>query len=105
MYVCMQSLLITVRVMDDVKDYDLDVKIHPERPLPRGLLAYDEVVLVIKLTLAGLLGYACLMGARFGANVGWFFAFLVSGGRRVRVERSGDEEEKGGVEAVFLPEF
>ena len=88
----MQCLLITVRVMDDVKDYDLDVKIHPERPLPRGLIAYDEVVLVIKLMLGGLLGYAWLMGMRFGANVGWFFAFLVSGGGGRRIRR-GEKRE------------
>ena len=93
----MQCLLITVRVMNDVKDYELDVKIHPERPLPRGLIAYDEVVLVIQMMLGCLLGYALMMGMRFGAEVGWFFAFVVSGCEgRVRVTGEEGLVERGG---------
>ena len=64
--------------MDDVKDYDKDVIVHPDRPLPRGLIAYDEVALVVKITLAILIGYSVLMAVRYGPQVGGFFAFVVS---------------------------
>lgn len=33
---------LTMRIMDEVKDYTKDQIAHPERPLPRGLLSLDE---------------------------------------------------------------
>lgn len=42
-------LLITLRIMDDVKDYEKDKICHPDCPLPRGFMAYDEVCTVINM--------------------------------------------------------
>ncbi|KAI1316672.1 hypothetical protein EDD11_009628 [Mortierella claussenii] len=39
--------LITLRVMDDLKDVDTDIVAHPERPLPRGLVTVREASIVV----------------------------------------------------------
>ncbi|KAG0309105.1 hypothetical protein BGZ98_005217 [Dissophora globulifera] len=39
--------LITLRVMDDLKDVDTDILAHPERPLPRGLVTVREASIVV----------------------------------------------------------
>ncbi|KAG0005430.1 hypothetical protein BGZ80_007767 [Entomortierella chlamydospora] len=39
--------LITLRVMDDLKDVDTDILAHPERPLPRGLVTAREASIVV----------------------------------------------------------
>ncbi|KAF9900755.1 hypothetical protein BX616_002513 [Lobosporangium transversale] len=39
--------LITLRVMDDLKDVDTDIVAHPERPLPRGLVTTHEASIVV----------------------------------------------------------
>ncbi|KAF9988160.1 hypothetical protein BGZ65_011513 [Modicella reniformis] len=51
--------LITLRVMDDLKDVDTDIAAHPERPLPRGLVTAREAsfvvhTLVLVLVLNGI---------------------------------------------------
>lgn len=40
-------LFATLRLMDELKDYQKDIIAHPERPLPRGLLKTDRVAIVI----------------------------------------------------------
>jgi 4-hydroxybenzoate polyprenyltransferase len=70
-------LLLTIRVMDDVKDYDKDVIVHPDRPLPRGLISVEEVTMAIKMSLALLLLLAFLIGWRYDRQTGGLFAFLV----------------------------
>lgn len=70
-------LLLTVRVMDDIKDYELDVAIHPDRPLPRGLVPYKEAVLVINLVLGALSMYAVILSLRFSLDVGITFGIAV----------------------------
>ncbi|XP_062518091.1 uncharacterized protein LOC134193281 [Corticium candelabrum] len=71
-------ILLTLRIMDDVKDYDKDVVVHPDRPLPRKLLQKSEVELVIRVTMAALLMYSVVMvwGLGWSAAV-WFAAELV----------------------------
>lgn len=91
--------------MDDVKDYDLDCSIHPERyfnkhiqtiitfltaipslffvlvcfrPLPRGLLKYDDVVVAINLVLAAMILYAVILGVWFNPSVGITFGIQVN---------------------------
>ncbi|KAF9576882.1 hypothetical protein EC968_000006 [Mortierella alpina] len=39
--------LVTLRVMDDLKDVDTDIVAHPERPLPRGLVTAREASVVV----------------------------------------------------------
>ena len=70
-------VLLTVRVMDDVKDFELDKVVHPERPLPRGLLRYDHVCSVIRVTLGSLLLLAGVTALRFNVQVGALFAAQV----------------------------
>ncbi|KAF9315039.1 hypothetical protein BG003_003540 [Podila horticola] len=47
--------LITLRVMDDLKDVDTDILAHPERPLPRGLVTAREASIVVHTLVAILL--------------------------------------------------
>lgn len=61
-----------LRLMDELKDYDKDLLAHPERPLPRGLLAKGEVNRVIYGLSAAMIAYAALCGAL----VGWQSAAL-----------------------------
>lgn len=70
-------LLLTVRVMDDVKDYEKDKVVHPDRPLPRGLIRYDEVRTVIWLSQLSMVVYGFLIGVRFGWLPGLFFFLQV----------------------------
>ena len=76
-------VLLTVRVMDDVKDFELDKVVHPERPLPRGLLRYDHACSVIRVTLGSLLLLAGVMALRFNVQVGELFAAQVVYATRV----------------------
>ncbi|KAF9438997.1 hypothetical protein BGZ76_001892 [Entomortierella beljakovae] len=46
--------LVTLRVMDDLKDVDTDILAHPERPLPRGLVTAHEASVVVH-TLVSIL--------------------------------------------------
>ncbi|MHC1743407.1 MAG: hypothetical protein AB9873_10300 [Syntrophobacteraceae bacterium] len=62
--------LIQLRWMDEVKDVDKDRLAHPERPLPRGLVSFPEVVRVIRgfnvaavVFAAVLAGLGYLLGA------------------------------------------
>eukprot|EP01137_Pigoraptor_chileana_P011133 Opistho-2@61540 len=50
--------LITIRFMDDVKDFDKDCEVHPDRPLPRGLLKVSEVTNAVRYLLASLFAFA-----------------------------------------------
>lgn len=73
-------LLLCLRVMDDVKDYDKDVICHPDRPLPRGLLRKGEVEFVIRATMVLLFIYSLVLGMVLGWSSGlWFGAQLVYG--------------------------
>lgn len=63
-------LLFLIRLMDEVKDFEKDKVVHPERPLPRGLIEYSEVVSVIHAISVALVLYSLLLGITFGAGVG-----------------------------------
>ncbi|KAG0358830.1 hypothetical protein BGZ54_010258 [Gamsiella multidivaricata] len=47
--------LITLRVMDDLKDVDTDILAHPERPLPRGLVTAREANVVVHILVSILI--------------------------------------------------
>lgn len=53
-----------LRLYDEIKDFELDVKINPKRPLPRGLLKHDHLYYMILFCLVAEL--ACF--AFFGMN-------------------------------------
>ena len=51
----------TLRLMDELKDYDKDVIAHPERPLPRGVLSREHVATAVRGLVACMLVYAAVM--------------------------------------------
>jgi 4-hydroxybenzoate polyprenyltransferase len=61
-------------MMDEVKDYDKDVIVHPDRPLPRGILKKQEVEFVIRVIVLALSLYSVLVGMAFGWSAGLWFA-------------------------------
>eukprot|EP00731_Ephydatia_muelleri_P011078 Em0005g1664a len=63
-------LLFLIRLMDEVKDFEKDKVVHPERPLPRGLIEYSEVVSVIHAISGALVLYSLMLAAVFGPAVG-----------------------------------
>ena len=82
-----QVLLLVIRIMDDVKDYEKDKVVHPDRhvlyylqhatcntllrrPLPRGLIKFEEVTNFINIAMASTVVYGVLLGLRFGSSVG-----------------------------------
>ncbi|XP_064382251.1 uncharacterized protein LOC135331124 [Halichondria panicea] len=73
----MMTLLLLVRVMDDVKDFEKDKIVHPDRPLPRGLLRYDEMCTVINITIVAMLAYSIVMGLRFNWTVTGLYLLII----------------------------
>lgn len=66
-----------LRLMDELKDYDTDIVAHPERPLPRGLLAISEVKRVIAWLLALLVLWAAVSAAVLHLAAGLCFLAVV----------------------------
>lgn len=58
---CLTTLFVLMRMMDEIKDYQKDLIAHPERPLPRGLLAPSQVRRAIQLLTGGLLATGVLL--------------------------------------------
>lgn len=54
-----------LRVFDEIKDFRKDVTIHPERPLPRGLITVAEAGKVAAVFIAA----ECLLGLAMGMHV------------------------------------
>lgn len=56
-----------LRVFDEIKDYDTDRSVHPDRPLPRGLLSVAEArtaafgLMALELALGLMLGTAVFL--------------------------------------------
>ncbi len=48
----------TLRLMDEIKDYEKDKIVHPTRPLPRGLISVSEIH---KVMLSGLFGMVAIV--------------------------------------------
>lgn len=58
---CLTLLLILMRLMDEIKDYQKDLLAHPTRPLPRGLITPGQVQRVIHVLTGGLLTIGVLL--------------------------------------------
>ena len=71
---CLTLLLILMRLMDEIKDYQKDLIAHPGRPLPRGLLTPAQIRRVIQVLVTGLLTSGALL---------FFFRSAASGGALV----------------------
>ena len=51
-----------LRLYDEIKDYEVDLKINPTRPLPRGLLQHRHLFWMIALLIIGEAGLYYLCG-------------------------------------------
>lgn len=59
-----------LRLMDELKDYQKDLVVHPARPLPRGLLQLPQVAGAINGIMLSMLAY----GAVLGVLISWTVA-------------------------------
>jgi 4-hydroxybenzoate polyprenyltransferase len=63
------SVFFRLRVFDEIKDYETDLQIHPERPLARGLISTSEAKTVafaligVELGLSWIIGWPALIAA------------------------------------------
>ena len=66
-----------LRIMDECKDYEKDRVAHPHRPLPRGLLAPEQVAGAVNGLAVAMLVFGVVVGLRNGpAGLGYL---LVTG--------------------------
>ncbi|XP_065897804.1 uncharacterized protein [Dysidea avara] len=62
-------LFVILRIMDDVKDYETDKICHPDRPIPRGSMSYDEVCKVISVLPLLLLTFTGALAWRYNYTI------------------------------------
>lgn len=61
-FVLLLSFFFRMRLFDEIKDYEVDLKVNPTRPLARGILSISQVkkalfvLILFELTVAGSLG-------------------------------------------------
>lgn len=70
------SFLLTLRIADDFKDYELDCRLFPQRPLPSGRVKKED----LKIFLSVLLIITILLNLLFMNNIIFFFILYVYGG-------------------------
>lgn len=75
---CLTLLLILMRLMDEIKDYQKDLVAHPERPLPRGLITPGEIRRAIQILSGGLLATGALLFFFRSAQSGGAFVFTLA---------------------------
>lgn len=63
-FVLILSFFFRMRLFDEIKDYEVDLKVNPTRPLARGLLTVSQV----KKALLGLIVLELLISGYLGAN-------------------------------------
>ncbi len=51
-----------LRIMDEYKDYDKDQVAHPHRPLPRGLIAPEQVAVAVRGLAVAMLLFSVVVG-------------------------------------------
>ncbi len=56
--------LAVLRIMDELKDFEKDRIAHPDRPLPRGVLAPQQVAAAVKGLVIAMLLFALAVGLR-----------------------------------------
>ncbi|MGZ3770199.1 MAG: UbiA family prenyltransferase [Bdellovibrio sp.] len=62
-FILMVSFFFRMRLFDEIKDYEVDLKINPTRPLARGILSVSEVKKAILLLIMFELMVASILGA------------------------------------------
>lgn len=66
-FVLMLSAFFRLRLFDEIKDYETDLKVNPTRPLARGALSITQTkkailfCIVLEIILAGFLGLSALL--------------------------------------------
>lgn len=61
-FVLLLSFFFRMRLFDEIKDYEVDLKVNPTRPLARGVLSVSQVkkallvLIILELVIAGSLG-------------------------------------------------
>jgi 4-hydroxybenzoate polyprenyltransferase len=73
---CFMLFFFTLRLMDELKDYDKDVIAHPERPLPRGLLSRDQARRGIGVSMGAMLALSALGAALFSPLCGGMYLLV-----------------------------
>ncbi|MBC7690772.1 MAG: UbiA family prenyltransferase [Methylotenera sp.] len=71
------GLLVQMRLGDELKDHEKDKIVHPERPLPRGLLSLKEVHTGMSLLMGSLMALAALSAALYSPLGGSLLALSV----------------------------
>jgi 4-hydroxybenzoate polyprenyltransferase len=72
------GLLVLMRMMDEIKDFEKDRVAHPERPLPRGLVSREALRHVMLVAMLVLLVYAGVLGVTRNAVAGSLYAITVA---------------------------
>jgi hypothetical protein len=62
-FVGLMGFFALLRLMDELKDYEKDLIVHPQRPLPRGVLKVETVAKVIRVAAVGMVVYSGLVAA------------------------------------------
>jgi len=70
------SFLLTLRIADDFKDYELDCRLFAHRPLPSGKVKKQD----LKIFVTILIAVTVLLNVLFMNNVIFFFILYIYGG-------------------------
>lgn len=73
---CFMLFFFTLRLMDELKDYDKDVIAHPERPLPAGLLSRDQARRGIGVSMLTMLALSAASALLFAPACGGLYLFI-----------------------------
>ncbi|KHD87766.1 MAG: manganese transporter permease [Bdellovibrio sp. ArHS] len=84
-FLLLLSFFFRMRLFDEIKDYEVDVKVNPTRPLARGILTVSQVkvallvLIVFEVVLASSLGLFCLLihAAAMGYSLLMYEEFFV----------------------------
>lgn len=66
-FVLILSFFFRMRLFDEIKDYEVDLKVNPTRPLARGILSITQVkkmlffLILLELIIAGSLGLSAFL--------------------------------------------
>ncbi|MCK6597137.1 MAG: UbiA family prenyltransferase [Bdellovibrionaceae bacterium] len=71
-FVLLLSFFFRLRLFDEIKDYAVDLKYNPTRPLARGVLSVDQVKLILLVLIFAELIVTALLGKEY------FFIHLVA---------------------------
>lgn len=65
-----------LRLMDEYKDHEKDKIVHPDRPIPRGLLTVSQVKRAILTIEWVMIGYSVLLAQMFSLQTGLCYLWI-----------------------------